>query len=240
MISHKRYRVPKIVVSGGRGRWLRLFFVLLLVLAAAWLGFQQGQARPKGIQAIDRAGLNDSLNELKVERGELRRKLAMAEQVAKVDREAMRAVREQIKQFQDERLKMEEELVFLRGIVSTDTKKEGLRIQNYKLEPGLESGQFLVKFSVSQVLKSGPVAKGRIFIRVEGLQPDGKAKTFGLEELTEDKTPSIKMRFRYFQNVEGKLKLPDDFKPASLTIEVKPSNKKLAPVTETYEWSPQA
>jgi hypothetical protein len=51
---------------------------------------------------------------------------------------------------------------------------------------------------------------------------------------------SLKMRFRYFQNLEGKLKLPSGFTPRKLIIEVRPENKKFEPVTETYDWTPVA
>ena len=93
-------------------------------------------------------------------------------------------------------------------------------------------------FTVSQVINSGQTAKGRILLSAEGLQ-DGASRTLTLSEMSDGKEQSIKMRFRYFQNVEGGVKLPEGFVPATLTIEVKPDNGKMAPVTETYDWSSQ-
>jgi hypothetical protein len=161
----------------------------------------------------------------------------MVKQAAEIDRESILSIRDQIKVFQDERLKMEEELAFLRGIVSTNSKKQGLRVQNFKLEPGLEAGQYNYKFSVSQVINSGIVAKGSIGLSILGLQ-NGESKRLQLSQVSTEKLDKIKMRFRYFQNVEGKLKIPDDFEPASIEVEVKPSGSKLQPVKESYNWSP--
>ena len=160
----------------------------------------------------------------------------MVKQAADIDRESILSIREKIKQFQDERLKMEEELAFLRGIVSTGSKKKTLRVQNFRLETGLEAGQYVYKFSVTQVINSGLIAKGKIDINVEGLQ-DGLTRIIDLSELTDDKASGIKMRFRYFQNIEGKLSIPDGFEPATINIEVKPSGKKLESVKESYNWS---
>ena len=238
MAGIHKYKAPRIVASHeGAPIWLRLLFLLLLIAGVAWLAYQQGSAGQATGFTVLQPNAKEQIEVLEKERDALRRELAMVKQAAEIDRESILTIRDQIKQFQDERLKMEEELAFLRGIVSTTSKKQGLRVQNFRLEPGLETGQFLYKFSVSQVINSGIVAKGKIEISVEGLQ-EGRSKQLTLDQLSSDEMTSIKMRFRYFQNVEGRLLIPDGFEPASIHIEVKPSSKKLAPVKETYNWSP--
>ncbi|MCU7843794.1 MAG: hypothetical protein KZQ93_08120 [Candidatus Thiodiazotropha sp. (ex Monitilora ramsayi)] len=201
------------------------------------MAYQQGSSGETAGFTVLQPNTTEQIEALEKERDELRRELAMVKQAAEIDRESILTIRDQIKQFQDERLQMEEELAFLRGIVSTTSKKQGLRVQNFRLEPGLETGQFLYKFSVSQVINSGIVAKGKIEISVEGLQ-DGRSKQLTLDQLSAEEMASIKMRFRYFQNVEGRLLIPEGFEPASIHIDVKPSSNKLAPVKETYKWSP--
>jgi hypothetical protein len=44
------------------------------------------------------------------------------------------------------------------------------------------------------------------------------------------------MLFRFFQNVEGTLKLPTGFSPAKMIIELQPDDKKLDKVTAVYDW----
>jgi len=236
MDIESKYRVPKIIAPHERApSWLRIVLLLAILAIVGWYGYQLGGSAFQGGIVGFKPSAEQKIKSLEEEREELRRQLTMLQQAAQVDQEAIRAIKEQIKTFQDERLKMEEELAFLRGIVSTSSNKTGLKIQNFKIEPGIEDRQYSYKFSVSQVINSGTVAKGTIHIRLEGLQ-DGHSKVLGLESLTNDKRVSHKMRFRYFQNVEGKLKLPAEFVPASLTIEVKPVGNKLAPVTETFDW----
>ncbi len=210
-------------------------FVLLL-LGVAWLGYQQGSNGTAGFVGLQ-PDSKHRIETLEEERNALRRELAMVKQAAEIDRESIVSIRDQIKQYQDERLKMEEELAFLRGIVSTNSKKQALRVQNFKLEPGLEEGQYIYRFSVSQVINSGTVAKGVIELNVEGLQ-NGRSTRLSLAQVSEEKLDKIKMRFRFFQNVEGKLQLPKDFEPASIEIDVKPSGGKLEPVKESFNWSP--
>ena len=175
------------------------------------------------------------LKSLQDERDELRRELNRVQQEAQMDQAALSAIKEQIKQFQTERLEMEEELAFLRGIVSEAPDKTGPRVQKFKLEPGLEKGQFIYQFSVSQVINSGTTAKGKILISVEGLKKD-QAVTLNLKDLTDGKLKSHKMQFRFFQNIEGTLTLPDDFVPAKVVIEVDPEGRKQDTVKAIYDW----
>ncbi len=238
MLSPRKFRPPKIVsAQSGLPFWLRSLLFLLLLLIVAWVAYQQGSgggsAGFAGLQP-DNTGHIEALEE---ERNALRRELTMVKKAAEIDQESIVSIKNQIKQFQDERLKMEEELAFLRGIVSTTNKKHALRVQNFKLEPGLENGQYIYRFSVSQVINSGIVAKGVIELNIEGLQ-NGRSTRLSLAQVSEDKLDKIKMRFRFFQNVEGKLQLPKDFEPASIEIDVKPSGGKLEPVKESFNWSP--
>jgi hypothetical protein len=234
----KRYRVPKIVAGHERSPlWLRIGFWILLLGGVAWLAYQQGGNGIRQGLARLQSGGQSQIQLLEQERNELKRELTMVKQAAEVDREALLAVRDKIKTMQSERLKLEEELAFLKGIVSTSSKKQVLKIQNFKLEPGLEEQQYAYKFTVSQVINRGSVVSGKIEMTVTGLR-GGKTTQLSLDQLTTEKNSSHKMRFRYFQNIEGKIRVPQDFEPATISIDVKPSGGKLAPVSEAYDWSP--
>lgn len=217
--------------------WLKILLLILVMCGVAWVAYQQGSAGEVSGFAVLQPDAKSKITALEKERDQLRRELTMVKQAAEIDRESILTIRDQIKIFQDERLKMEEELAFLRGIVSTTSKKTALKVQNFRLEPGLETRQFHYKFSVSQVINSGIVAKGKIELSVEGLQ-GGRTKQLSLSQVSPENVESIKMRFRFFQNVEGKLLIPEGFEPATINIEVKPAGKKLAPVKETFNWSP--
>ncbi|MGD8910373.1 MAG: hypothetical protein PVI92_13600 [Chromatiales bacterium] len=238
----RKFRPPKIVSNQQVvPSWLRLvlafLLALLLLLVVAWVAYQKGSDSSAGFAGLQLPDAQHQIEALEEERNALRRELAMVKQAAEIDHESIVSIRDQIMQYQDERLKMEEELAFLRGIVSINSKKHALRLQNFKLEPGLETGQYIYKFSVSQVINSGIVAKGVIELNIEGLQ-DGRSKRLSLAEVSVEKLDKIKMRFRYFQKVQGKLKLPEGFEPATIEIHVKPQGKQLQSIQESYNWSP--
>jgi hypothetical protein len=232
----KKYQVPKIVAPHqGVSAWFWGLLALLLVAGVGWIGYQLGGPDLTGRIAGLKPFAEKRLKSLQEERDELRRELNRLQRESEMDQIAIKALKEQIKQYQTERLEMEEELAFLRGIVSDTPDKSGLRVQKFKLTPGLEKDQFDYQFSVSKVINSETTAKGKILISVEGLQKD-QAVTLNLKDLTGGKKKNHKMRFRFFQNVEGTLTLPEGFVPAKIVIELDPDGKKEDTVKAIYDW----
>ena len=208
------------------------------VVVSIWYAFDRGRlsAGFDHIEARKRIEQQDQkIVELEQQRAALRQKVAVLERSAQIDRSSVGKMREQIKKFQQERLEQEEELAFLRSIVSTESKKPGLRIQGFHLKAGVESRTYEYQFTVSQVLKNIGLATGRIWITIDGIQ-GGKSRSLPLQEITSETMESVKMRFRYFQIVEGWIQLPRGFSPASFNVEVKPANRKLAPVAQNFKW----
>ncbi len=240
MWSRKPFYAPRIIQPGGV--WYRRGALLVLlaasVVVSVWYAFDRGRASAgfNHIEALKRIEQQDlKIVELEDQRAALRQKVAVLERSAQIDRTSVVKMREQIKKFQRERLDQEEELTFLRGIVSTESKKPGLRIQGFHLKAAAEARSYEYQFTVSQVLKNIGLATGRIWITIDGVQ-GGRSRSLALQEVTSETIESVKMRFRYFQIIEGLIRLPRGFSPASFNVEVKPSNKKLAPVAQNFKW----
>lgn len=240
-------RQPKIIQPGkGRRRWyLIAVLVPTMVLAAVGYAFDYGRnsilfdrlIAERQIMELKRqlGSLEKQVSSLGAERVKLREQVAALERASQIDREAARAVGEEIRFGQEERLKMEEELIFLRGIVSGKEDGKNLRIQNFKVEPTENKTDFRYSFTVSQMLTNEDDAKGQISITLVGKQ-EGKEKSFSLEELTEENISSVAMQFKYFKKFDGQLILPTGFSASNMIIDIKPINEKLSRLTETFEW----
>ncbi len=240
MWSRKPFYTPRIVQPDGT--WYRrgVFLVLLAasVVVSVWYAFDRGRASAAFDHTETRKLIEqqeDKIVELEKRRAALRQKVAVLERSAQIDRTSVVKMREQLKKFQRQRLEQEEELAFLRGIVSTESKKPGLRIQGFHLKAAAEARSYEYQFTVSQVLKNIGLATGRIWITIDGVQA-GKSRSLALQEVTSETMESVKMRFRYFQIVEGLIQLPRGFSPNRFNVEVKPANKKLAPVAQNFNW----
>ncbi len=232
------YRTPRIVQPGSRLPLFLSLLVVLMLLAGGWYlwlgpGRDQGPDPAQLQQQLDASAAR--IQALEVEREKLLEQIAMLERTSQIDREAVRQVREQLAAYQEERSKMEEELTFLRGMVSSRQDREGIQVQRLVLKRAGDDGRYSFRFTVTRNMQNDGVVSGSIFFAVDG-QRDGKPTWLPLREITDDSVEKLRMRFKNFQDVEGDIRLPEGFKPLKVIIEVKPNDKKLPPVKQLFDW----
>lgn len=238
---------PRIVQNTGPHyvRWVVMSFIATIALGLAysqvpyWVHVEQNGS-VMSVTVSDRedelAQKDEIIRQLQKEREVLGLQVAALERASQVDQQSVQQVREEMKQALADRLKMEEELVFLRGLVSSGSKKEGLFVQKFGLEPGVADREFRYHFTVNQQLTDVGVVSGWIRLTLEG-KVDGQTKTLALADVVADKSDRIKMRFKHFQDVEGVMTLPEGFDPANVTVEVQPNNSDLSAVKKRFDWS---
>lgn len=239
-----QYQTPKIIQPG---RWKRhlwlilsLSLVLVVLIYVGWRNYYQEW----GLKALQVLPLqtklkraHESIEALEAEQLSLQEKMATLIRQNQLDQKAMQQTQASLQQRQLDCLKMEEELVFLRHVVSPDKANSGLQVHKISLKPTAKLQEYLYKFTVSQGLNKSGNAIGWIHLSVEGESRAGKKVVLNLQEITKDKTNKIKMNFKHFQDVAGAIRLPDDFMPKKLTIEIRPSKKRQSRVKKTLDWS---
>ncbi len=240
-ILHERRRTPTPSIDYYHRCWrivaaaLLLFALLVVVLLFSlkrWYPSVLSNDGLSGFEAIqheeDNGLLQDNQDQLRQQVVELRRR-------SQVDKETLRLAKEQLQGLQDERLRLEEEVARLHGLVVPGDSKEQLRIQHFRLEKMNREGRFRYIFTVSKITKDAGYAAGRIWMTLYGKQGENQ-RTLPLKMVTTEKIESLKMRFRQFQKVEGALQLPYGFKPLGVTIEVRPDNGNITPVKSNFDW----
>lgn len=234
-----KYSTPKIVQTDRRGSYLWALVLLGIGGVTGWYlsGIGHEPVTDDRLSALrsDAAGERQRVEELEQERSSLQEQLAVLERSGQIDREATQQVREQLKTYEQERVEIEEELTFLRSMVSTLDGKGALQVQRFKLESGGAEGTYRYSFTVTQSMKTDAVASGSIFLAVDGIQ-GGEARWLPLREITEEKAEKLKMQFKHFQDIEGMIHLPDGFKPRKFIVELKPNTKKLPEIKERFDW----
>jgi hypothetical protein len=67
---------------------------------------------------------------------------------------------------------------------------------------------------------------------------DGKLVQFGLDELVSgDSSGDLSYSFRYFQDLQRQLVLPDGFEPDEVLMEIRPREPSGEPLEQTFEWA---
>lgn len=239
-MSIKPIRTQKIITIQRPGLWLLsgVFAVFLMVIMIAG-AFEYGR-RVAGYDSADAdayiAQLQAQIEESQAEIIELNRKATMLERNSRIDGDASTQLKESLAQAQSEVLALKKELSFYKSIVAPEQGSRSLAIQTIQLKPDA-SGGYAYRIMVSQRGRNDRFARGTIDVSIEGVNNDGQPVTYRLSDVSNDTKKPMKFGFKYFQNFEGVMNLPDGFIPQSLRVKVNPKNSKIKAIDEQFAWS---
>lgn len=210
----------------------------IALLAGGWSLYEYGRYRggyDRFGAAEQRSVMASQVRALEMQLGSLREENAGLERARQVERQAYDDLNTSLKGLQQELLELKEELAFYRGIVSPREAERGLRLQSFRLEPTGHARTWRYKLVLTQVLKNDTLVRGTVTMRADGLL-DGLQHSVPLSELSENSVTALKYGFKYFQNFEGQLVLPEGYAPERLTVEIRPRGSQRDRIEQTYDW----
>jgi len=198
--------------------------VVAIVGGMWWWGFDFGQIfgglNRKEVEARI-ASLETHASQLKNEASELRARATQAESDLAMTKAALATISKQALAQQNESTQLKEEIAFLQKLVSDSNKQPGLSIQNVSVEResadrwrysllvvrgGNPRDEFDGHLALSVALNAGEPAAAQ---RAGGLTlPDDQP----------DQAAALKLRFKYYQRVEGSFQVPAGTAPKALTV----------------------
>ena len=232
-----------LVVKAHRPWVTRLIWVLGIValLIAGWSAFDFGRYSAKYDSAEARKS-EDSFVEIRdalsTEIETLREEKAVLKRAAQIERQAYNELDATLKALQSEILELKEELAFYRGIVSPRDASRGLRLQKFTFIENGHSRSFRYKVVLSQVLKNDRVARGNVQLEFEGLLND-QPKILKLRQVTEKRITELNYKFKYFQNIEGNIEIPEGFMPSRIILKIFPRGRQKDMIEKTFDWPKQ-
>jgi hypothetical protein len=225
------WRRRMLATGGALGALLLLYFMY------EWGRFEGGYSKFAEIQR--RRELAAQIEGLEKENEKLRGEIAAAQLDRNVDDKAYSDVERNLADLQAQVLKQREELTFYRGIVSPEDGIGGLRVQRFQVLPGGADRHYRLRLVLVQSMRQDAVVSGAVSIQIEGTRgnrPEQLALAqAGAKTRADGQLP---FQFRYFQNLEQDIVLPDGFEPRAVNVEVRSS--RLAPVRESYPWQVRA
>jgi hypothetical protein len=211
--------------------------IVALYVMYEWGRFEGGYSKFAEIQR--RREFAAKVEGLEQENERLRAEVAAAELARNVDDKAYAAVEKNLADLQAQLLKHREQLTFYRGIVSPEDGIGGLRIQRFQVLPGAADHQYRLRLVLVQSMRQEAVVSGAVVVQIEGVR-DNKPEQLALPQAGAKTRADgqLPFQFRYFQNLEQDIVLPEGFEPRAVTVEVR--SGRLAPVRESYPWRVQA
>ena len=186
--------------------------------------------------ASERQAMLREISTLDDEIAALKQEIARLETHREIDREAYEVVETDLADLQRKIQEQTDAIAFYRGIVSPKDGSRGLKVQDLKLSRGNDERHFNLRLVLVQVMQHDRSVKGEVNFSIDGAQ-DGVAKTYNLAGLLpEDGDSNWPFAFRYFQDFDRELVLPEGFTPERINVEVVSRTKTIANVKQSFDW----
>ena len=213
--------------------------VVVTLLGVAYAMYQRGAATAAGdfnrVQQ-DNTRLLATNRDLSQELAQLRSSQAIAERDRQVEQQAYKEMQSNVTTLQEQLSQLRGELAFYKGIVTPGGGEVGLRIQRLDVAPSGVARGYRFKLVLTQVAKNDTVIAGTVSIRVEGSR-GGELTQLELGSLGFTDSDPIPFKFRYFQNLEGEIVLPEGFQPIRTLVSVDPRGRGSRDKLEkTFDW----
>lgn len=218
------------------GRWV-LLAALVVGLGMIWAAFELGQSRA-GFNRLEAQGrereLRDELIRREASLETLREQIALLETDTRIKQESYKQLETELQALQARVQAQAEDLAFYQRVVAVD-EKEGLRVQDLQVARGADSGAYTLRLVLAQALRNDRRISGTLELELEGRQ-DGAPVSLALTELTPDSQARLDFSFRYFQNLQSELRVPDGFVPERVKVTLNPSGSKAKSVEQSFAW----
>ncbi|MBL4573292.1 MAG: hypothetical protein JKY86_09490 [Gammaproteobacteria bacterium] len=221
-------------------RFLLVSFLVLGVGASAIGGFMYGYMNTLRNQQSEQATqqeLSEQLSVIETENSALRRQVAILDRSRVMDQLVTEEVQETIFSLRDRVAQLEQDVVYYRQVVSAETEDTGLIISQLDIDATREANRYRYKLVLRQQDADGDTfLTGHVNINLVGSQGEVQ-QILAIRDLSAEQDQlDIRLRFKYFQNIEGELVLPDNFVPDRLqvaAVSVEPVEKS---INQSFSW----
>ena len=225
----------------GKGRtWVVRGLLGALIVISGYLVFEFGRINA-GYDVVDaasdRQAYEDRIALLDDEIVALKQEVALLETHREIDREAYKEVEASLRTLQVKIQEQRDAIAFYRGIVSPADGKSGLRVQDLKLTRGKAEREFNLRLVLVQAMQHHRKVSGDVNLSVQGSQ-DGVETVYSFNQLVPaEADKGWPFSFRYFQDFDRKLVLPDGFTPERIRVEVRSKTRSISSIEESYAWA---
>ena len=165
----------------------------------------------------------------------LLQRIAVLERSEQVARAAYGDLQQNLRDRQEEIAALRADLAFYSRLTNGG-KLEALNVHGVHLQPGATPGVYNFSITLTQTLKSGQIASGRMHVSVNGVRA-GRLTTLAWRDLAPNQDGAgLPFSFKYFQQITGTLMLPDKFVPNRIRVEAE-ANGEMGRADQEFAWS---
>lgn len=158
----------------------------------------------------------------------------VAEREADVIRRANAILRGSERNRQDKIANLQADLAFYRRLGGANGSQAPLAVHYLELQATQAPRVYRIIFTLTQNLRWAAVISGKIQLGVDGIR-HGVAQHLTEKQLLAESAEPLNFQFKYFQQLERLITLPQDFEASRLTIRLKSGSLRTA-VEQSMEW----
>ena len=224
---------------GGHSSTVVRVVIAALVIGAGYLVYELGRIQA-GYNLVDaaeeRAAFEGRIVELENEIIALNEEIALIETHRDIEQAAYADVEESLTELQRRIQEQQDAIAFYRGIVSPADGNAGLRVQDFRLTRGAEEREYTIRLVLIQAMKHNRTVSGEVELVVEGTE-NGEQKSYSYADLLPaDADESWAFSFRYFQDFDRQVVLPDGFTPERVNVHVESRTRSIDSIDENFGW----
>ncbi|OEY66526.1 DUF6776 family protein [Marinobacter sp. X15-166B] len=235
-----RKKPEYVVVRHQPGRvWWGLLVLILCTCAAAAVGYQVGQTQgdehfTRVLQSRD--ALLASEATLKTRLMEAEQRVIQLERGRSMDTQALNQARRSLTELETTIAGLKSDLTFYKTIMAPSAVSKGLQVDQLTIQPARGEQDYAFKLVLTQVGGNKNFISGVVAVSVMGLR-HGEQEIIALRDLSPDiKDLGVKFRFRYFQDIEGRLSFPEGFEPIEVQVVAKSQGRRPTQSERTFDW----
>jgi Family of unknown function (DUF6776) len=222
---------------------LLLAIMLVIAFASTWVARSDFVILEKRL-LNENGQLQQDLHMANNQKDEAQQQLVNQQMAASVDRTSVDDVRQELKDYQDKIAELTEEISFYKGLMSPSERDKGLSVRDLDIYKTASPHLFQYKLVLQQTALKHRLLKGSVRVVIIGQAKNSEGvniqRRYALADLSEDiKAVDIPLRFKYFQNIEGELKLPNGFNVQKIELVARAISPKKVQIEKTYDWQVQ-
>jgi hypothetical protein len=206
--------------------------VALALAFGVWGAWQSFGTEAAGTRrALDESRV--ALRTRGVELETLRQQVATLRRSDQISRDANRDLQAALAERDEEIAGLRADVAFYERLVGATAQRRGLTVHALRMQP--QNGHaWHFASTLTQNLNRGAVSHGRLTLVIEGTQGGRLRKLAWADLRQQPSAPGVEFSFRYFQQVEGDIVLPEGFEPVRVTVRLTPRSG--AAIEESFTW----
>jgi hypothetical protein len=215
---------------------LLLYAFMVMAVAASYFVGRYFNVDLNGAAVEEYATLNAQHKRELAKSAKFEQQIANLKLATEVDRKANTEVRGKVVELETQLAALKQDNTFYRSLMRPAAGDKGIVVDPPAVIQKNASGEYKFNLVIKQIVAKHQKVNGYLTLVLVGKQ-SGEPVSLPLKDISSDVSDErIRLNFKYFQRIEGDMKLPDGFLPEKIEMKVVVQKPKKAVIDKKFGW----